>query len=163
MFSPIVWTTIATGASPIEHGVRGFNLYQPDSEKQIPSNSLARQRKAIWQILSDNRFKSLVVAWFNSWPADRIHGTVISDYVFNIKKLKQTRAFVKKLGMNFRYQTYPENILGRLRRMLIDRDAPNIDFRNRFRVAMKDAPFALRHSFAKVRHGLPGCRTSTAA
>jgi predicted AlkP superfamily phosphohydrolase/phosphomutase len=150
MFSPIVWTTIATGKPPMEHGVRGFNLYQPNSDDKIPMNGTVRQTKAIWEMLTHHNVSSLVTAWFNSWPADKIDGVMISDYVFNLAKTKRTASFLQReVGTVLKQQTHPDSVRKTLAKYLIDKNKPNPRFRKRFGIPVKKAPYALRHSYAK--------------
>ena len=50
-FSPMLWTSIATGMRPHKHGVLGF--VEPDSSglKVRPVSVVSRKVKAIWNIL----------------------------------------------------------------------------------------------------------------
>ncbi len=50
--SPMLWTTIATGKSPTEHGIAGFREFNESSQTLQPISSRSRQCKAIWNILS---------------------------------------------------------------------------------------------------------------
>lgn len=150
MFTPIVWTTVATGKSPQHHGIHGFKVINPRTGNKVPVNRSMRRVRALWNILSDRGLASLIVAWYGTWPAEKIRGVVVSDYTWNLKKGSQTRDFLeKKLGLRFRDQTYPPKIYDQVKRFFVDKNAESEHFEKRFDVAVADAPYALRHSYAK--------------
>ncbi len=78
--SPILWTSIATGKSPYKHGIHGFTEPKPDGSGVRPITSLNRKTKAFWNILSQEGFKTHVVGWWPSHPAEKIKGTMISNF-----------------------------------------------------------------------------------
>ncbi len=80
LISPVLWTTIATGKSPDQHGVTWFMTEGANGEK-IPVSSNQRQARSFWNIASEAGLNSGVVGWWATWPADPINGFVISDYV----------------------------------------------------------------------------------
>lgn len=75
--SPAIWTTIATGRAPEEHGIRGF----VDTIGGQPLTRNIRRVKALWNILSATRHPVGVVGWLMSWPAEQVDGFVVSDYI----------------------------------------------------------------------------------
>jgi predicted AlkP superfamily phosphohydrolase/phosphomutase/tetratricopeptide (TPR) repeat protein len=77
--SPMLWTTMATGKSPAEHGIAGFREFNPSSQSHQPVSSSSRKTKAIWNILSQEGWKTHVVGWFATYPAEPINGVVVSD------------------------------------------------------------------------------------
>ena len=72
--SPMLWTSIATGKTADKHGILGFT--QPDAEgKQIrPVLSTSRKVKALWNILMQEGYKTNVVGWWPSHPAEPVNG-----------------------------------------------------------------------------------------
>jgi predicted AlkP superfamily phosphohydrolase/phosphomutase/tetratricopeptide (TPR) repeat protein len=80
--SPILWTSIATGKTADQHGITGFIEPVPGGGGVRLSSSASRTTKAIWNILSQEGLKSLVVNWYASHPAEPIHGTCISNRFF---------------------------------------------------------------------------------
>ncbi len=78
--SPILWTSIATGKLADKHGILGF--VEPDAGKmQVrPVLSTSRKVKAIWNILTQKGFKSHVVGWWPSHPAEPINGVMVSNF-----------------------------------------------------------------------------------
>lgn len=99
-FSPVVWTSIATGMDPGRHSVQYFsemyfrpldltiprlhhNFLEPLYSRvfdKIPVSSTTRTSKAIWEIAGAFGMKSLVLNWWASFPATPQQGTLISNY-----------------------------------------------------------------------------------
>ncbi len=79
MLSPLLWTTIATGRSPERHGVMDFLMRDPHSGRMVPISAAFRRVKALWNVLTDFGMESDFVAWWATWPAERVRGTMISD------------------------------------------------------------------------------------
>jgi predicted AlkP superfamily phosphohydrolase/phosphomutase len=75
--SPAIWTTIATGKPPEEHGIRTF----VESKGGKPLTANIRRVKALWNILSAAGKTVGVVGWLMSWPAEQVNGFVVSDYI----------------------------------------------------------------------------------
>ena len=80
VLSPMLWTSIATGKRPFKHGIHGFAEPDPESGGIRPVTNLSRKTKAIWNILSQERMRSLVVGWWPSHPAEPIHGVMVSNH-----------------------------------------------------------------------------------
>ncbi len=80
MLSPMLWTSIATGKRPFNHGVHGFS--EPDSATGgvRPITNLSRSTRAIWNIATLLGLKSNVIGWWPSHPAEPIDGVMISDF-----------------------------------------------------------------------------------
>ena len=77
--SPMLWTTMATGKSPAEHGIVGFREFNVASQSHQPIASTSRKTKAIWNMLSQEGWKTHVVGWFATCPAETVNGVVVSD------------------------------------------------------------------------------------
>jgi predicted AlkP superfamily phosphohydrolase/phosphomutase/tetratricopeptide (TPR) repeat protein len=77
--SPMLWTSIATGKRPFKHGIHGFTEPDPDAGGIRPVSSLSRKTKAVWNILSQEEKKSIVVGWWPSHPAEPINGVMVSN------------------------------------------------------------------------------------
>jgi len=78
LVSPIIWTTIATGMQPEDHGVLDFMTDLRDG-RQAPVGSAQRLAPAIWNLFSANGRRADVVGWWATWPAERLTGTIVSD------------------------------------------------------------------------------------
>jgi predicted AlkP superfamily phosphohydrolase/phosphomutase/tetratricopeptide (TPR) repeat protein len=78
--SPMLWTSIATGKRPYKHGILGFIEPGPDGKGMRPVSNLSRKTKTIWNILNQNNYRSLVVGWWPSHPAEPINGAMVSNH-----------------------------------------------------------------------------------
>ena len=106
MVSPLLWTTVATGKGPDVHGVADFSVVQSKTGARVPISSRYRRVKAIWNILSDLDRSSAVVGWWASYPADRIHGVMVSDRVAALSMLPNRESLASSPGY-----TYPSEML----------------------------------------------------
>lgn len=79
VLSPMLWTSIATGKRPYQHGIHGFTEPDPVRGGVRPITNLARQTKALWNILGQQGMKSNVIGWWPSHPAEPINGVMVSN------------------------------------------------------------------------------------
>jgi len=82
MLSPLIWTTMATGVAPDEHGILDFVERDPQTGMILPVTGRLRRFPAIWNLLSALGRRVDVVAWWATWPAERVHGTMVSDRLY---------------------------------------------------------------------------------
>lgn len=80
IYSPMLWTSIATGKRAFKHGIHGFTEPTPDGAAIRPVSSLSRKCKAIWNILNQEGMRSVVVGWWPSHPAEPINGAMVSNH-----------------------------------------------------------------------------------
>lgn len=78
-YSPMLWSSVATGKTPDKHGVLGFVELMPDLKGLRPVTTNSRKSRAVWNILHNQGYKSNLVGWWPSYPAEPINGVVISD------------------------------------------------------------------------------------
>lgn len=80
VFSPMLWSSIATGKRADKHGVHGFT--EPDYQNGgvRPVGTYSRTTAAIWNILNQESLKSNVVGWWPSHPAEKVNGTMVSNF-----------------------------------------------------------------------------------
>lgn len=78
-YSPMLWTTVATGKTPDKHGVLGFIEVTPDAKSVRPVTTTSRKTRALWNIFHNQGLKSNLAGWWPSFPAEPINGTVVSD------------------------------------------------------------------------------------
>lgn len=76
--SPILWTSIATGKLADKHGILGF--IEPGPSGARATTNLSRKTKAIWNILTQQGYKTHVVGWWPSHPAEPINGIMVSNF-----------------------------------------------------------------------------------
>ena len=75
--SPIVWTTVATGKQPKQHGIRGFVKRREGSQELYTNGD--RKTKAVWNVLSDAGKTVDCVGWWMTFPAEPIRGTMVAQ------------------------------------------------------------------------------------
>ncbi len=77
LLSPIVWTTIATGRPPGDHGIVGFLTERNGRTEPVRSDE--RKVRAFWNVASDLGVPVGVIGWYASWPAEPVRGYLVSD------------------------------------------------------------------------------------
>lgn len=80
LLSPIIWTTIATGKTPDQHGIGHFVAVRPETGEELPVTSQMRKVKALWNITSDADLDVATVGWWATWPPEEVRGAVVSDH-----------------------------------------------------------------------------------
>jgi len=81
ILSPMLWTSIATGKRPMKHGIHGFAEPDPHTGGVRPITNLSRKTKAVWNILTQNGKKCIVVGWWPSHPAEPLpDGVMVSNH-----------------------------------------------------------------------------------
>jgi tetratricopeptide (TPR) repeat protein len=79
ILSPLVWTTIATGKLPEDHGILSFTLMDEKTGKQLPITRASRKVDALWNILGDRGRTVDVIGWLATYPAEDINGLMVTD------------------------------------------------------------------------------------
>ncbi len=100
-----VWTTVATGVSPGQHGVSGLELRRVAGlegavntmsgspltralgtvtdlarlTRPAPVSGTSRHHKTFWEVAAEKGLDAVVVNWWATWPATHTRATVISD------------------------------------------------------------------------------------
>ena len=80
LLSPIIWTTIATGKTPGQHGIGHFVAVNPQTGEKLPVTSDLRQVEALWNIAAKAGRKPAVVGWWATWPPEKLDGIIVSDH-----------------------------------------------------------------------------------
>ncbi len=81
ILSPMIWTTMATGKLPEEHGILNFTVADPETGRKVPITRLYRKVDAIWNMLSDYDRTVDIVGWLATFPAEQINGVMVTDRV----------------------------------------------------------------------------------
>jgi predicted AlkP superfamily phosphohydrolase/phosphomutase len=80
--SPRVWTSIATGKKPENHGILGW--VKPDGEDGATLYySGDRNGHALWNIYSDAGSTVASVNWLVTYPPEIVNGVVVSDHALS--------------------------------------------------------------------------------
>jgi predicted AlkP superfamily phosphohydrolase/phosphomutase/tetratricopeptide (TPR) repeat protein len=77
ILSPVVWTTMATGATPQRHGILDFVTETPAG--RVPVSARMRQADAVWDLLGNQGEQVGVVGWLVTWPAEKVNGFLVAD------------------------------------------------------------------------------------
>src|SRR5262245_19446560 len=80
--SPLIWTTMMTGTSPLEHRILDFVQFDPVSGVKEPITSSERRVPAVWNMASTADRNSAVFGLWATYPAESIRGLVVSDRLF---------------------------------------------------------------------------------
>ncbi|MCK4546294.1 MAG: tetratricopeptide repeat protein [Candidatus Eisenbacteria sp.] len=114
MLSPRIWTSIATGKFPEEHGITDFIIKDRSTGRMVPITSNMRRSKALWNILSDLDLPVGFVGWLATWPAEPVNGFMVSDrmayYAFNPDRPLDASP----------HKTYPDELFESLRPLVKD-------------------------------------------
>lgn len=79
-YSPVIWTSIATGKVPSKHGIEHFVMGgKRGSRNQRFYSSGHRKTKAFWNILSDYDRTVHTVGWWITYPAETVNGVMVSQ------------------------------------------------------------------------------------
>ncbi len=77
--SPILWTTIATGKTPDQHGIGHFVARDRMNGRDQPVTSDMRKVKALWNLFSEAGRQVGVLGWWATYPPETVHGFIASD------------------------------------------------------------------------------------
>ena len=77
--SPVIWTSVATGRAPEDHGVTDYTQ-ELDGVGKVPVTSDARRVPALWGLASAAGRSVEVINWWASWPAEPVNGRIVSDH-----------------------------------------------------------------------------------
>lgn len=112
MLSPLLWTTVATGKPPEEHGVVDFLVREQGTGRRVPVSSAARKVRALWNLFTEAGRTCAIVAWWATWPAEAVNGTLVSDRVaYSLFKVGQSPS----LGG----AVHPESYAGRIAKLRV--------------------------------------------
>jgi len=77
--SPLVWTTMMTGTSPLEHGILDFTRRNPETGALEPITSGERLVPAVWNMATDGGKSVAVFGLWATWPAEPVRGLLVAD------------------------------------------------------------------------------------
>jgi predicted AlkP superfamily phosphohydrolase/phosphomutase/Flp pilus assembly protein TadD len=113
MLSPLLWTTIATGKYPEDHGILNFTVVEPGSGKKVPITRHYRKADAFWNFTGDYGRRVAVVGWLATHPAERVNGVVVTDKIGYLAFAPQDR------GQKATGTVYPESRLEEIERLVV--------------------------------------------
>jgi predicted AlkP superfamily phosphohydrolase/phosphomutase len=100
--SVIVWTSMATGKTPLEHGIVGWDTTDSETGDRMLANSTTRRVEALWTILSRAGYRVSVINWWATWPAEKVRGHIVSE------------RYSRSVDGGFEDSTYPRDLAAEL-------------------------------------------------
>jgi arylsulfatase A-like enzyme len=83
-WSPVLWTTVATGVDPGRHGILAWGRTAKSGARQRRLFTNADRRvHAIWNLLTERGRTALIVGYHNTYPAERVEGIMVSNYLYH--------------------------------------------------------------------------------
>ena len=80
MISPVLWTSMATGRRAYDHGIHGFVEAKPNGDGIRPIRASKRKEPAIWNVLNRFGYKTHIINWWPSHPAESVDGVMVSNF-----------------------------------------------------------------------------------
>jgi tetratricopeptide (TPR) repeat protein len=80
--SPLIWTTMVTGVSPLDHRVLDFLRVNPVSGQREPVTSDERQAPAVWNMATNAGKRVASLGFWATYPAEAVNGLLVSDRLF---------------------------------------------------------------------------------
>ena len=81
--SPLLWTTMVTGVSPLEHRILDFARRRPTDGLPEPITSSERLAPAIWNMASGAHRRVVVLGLWATYPAEPVDGLLVADRFFS--------------------------------------------------------------------------------
>jgi len=81
--SPILWTTMMTGVSPLDHGILDFTRFNPHTHEKEPITSDERRAPAVWNMTTAAGKQTGVFGLWATYAAEPVHGVNVSDRLSN--------------------------------------------------------------------------------
>ena len=81
--SPLVWTTMMTGVSPVVHGILDFTRFNPRSGTKEPITSDERREPAVWNMATAAGRRVGALGLWATYPAEPVNGLLVSDRLFS--------------------------------------------------------------------------------
>ncbi|HXC49321.1 MAG TPA: alkaline phosphatase family protein [Candidatus Limnocylindrales bacterium] len=114
--SPAIWTSVATGVAPSEHGIRGFI----HSKNKLFTNR-DRRTKALWNIATDHGLTSQLIGWWMTYPVEPIRGIMVAQANTSMQLVREADGILKgQLVQGLDHQIHPPELNGPILAMAAD-------------------------------------------
>lgn len=84
--SPLLWTTMMTGRSPLEHRILDFVRFHPATGRREPITSDERRVPAVWNMASDAGREVAIVGLWATFPAEEAKGLLVSNVFLSARE-----------------------------------------------------------------------------
>jgi len=101
--SIVLWTSVVTGKTPEEHGIRDWSYIDPETGEKGLMDSTRRRVPALWNIANAARLDAGFANWWATWPAESVDGFIVSEQFVRLKP-----------GENLEQGTFPEELSAEL-------------------------------------------------
>ena len=92
MFSPLLWTTLASGKPPEQHGIRGFRVRS--DQVRVPR---------LWDLAEREGHRVGVWKWLVTWPPRQVDGFMVPGWLApSPETIPATLSFAKELELSSR-------------------------------------------------------------
>ncbi|MCH8083555.1 MAG: alkaline phosphatase family protein [Myxococcales bacterium] len=92
-WSPVIWTSIATGVMPPVHGINNF-VYTEGGQRHLYTSGMIKI-PTLWEILSDQGISVGVTNYWFTYPALPVQGYMISDHAIPSRSDRLVKTFAK--------------------------------------------------------------------
>ncbi len=79
MYSPLLWTSVATGFRAHDHGILNFVEVGPKDEIRAVRGG-SRKKQTFWEILYEKGIHSNIIGWWPSHQAENTGGVQVSNF-----------------------------------------------------------------------------------
>ncbi|KAA3609090.1 MAG: hypothetical protein DWQ01_10940 [Planctomycetota bacterium] len=123
-FSPVIWTSIATGVDYRTHGILHFSEIEKGYKLKpggLPYTSNCRKVPAIWTMADMADREVLSVAWWVSWPAEALqnpNSRIVASYTGQAQARMLWKPAVHDQGLP--QLTWPAALQGKIRPQLAE-------------------------------------------
>lgn len=165
-WSPVLWTTVATGKLPDRHGVTHFMARIPGLDRAVPTPSTERKCRALWNLFSERQRTVGFVGWWVTWPAEPVNGFLVTDH-FSVSRFDLGHEYDLDPAQAFEEgQTWPAELAEEIGGLKVPRQSigredfarfadlpPDWRFPDRFVKFDKASEFAIAHSVDRTHFG----------
>jgi len=96
--SSVAWSSYMTGCNPAKHNIYGFIDRRPNPFDMFIPTSVNMKAPTLWQILSENKLRVVVINVPVTYPPKEVNGVLIADF----------------LATDLRKAVYPQSVFDKL-------------------------------------------------
>jgi len=141
--SIVLWTSVATGKLPEQHGIHDWSYIDPETGEKGLMGSGRRLVPALWNIASEAGLRVGFVNWWATWPAESVSGFIVSEQLTRTKpgevleRGAYPESLVEELGIDeeLEWSWLTRQLDAGSLKVLSDRNAPSASFEDRMRQA----------------------------
>lgn len=102
--SSVAWSSYMTGCNPAKHNIFGFIDRKPNPFEMYIPTSVNMKAPTLWQILSENKLRVVVINVPVTYPPKEVNGVLIGDFLATDlrKAVYPTSVFEKLDSMGYR-------------------------------------------------------------